>query len=403
MIIRILIITTTTIITWTHCSLPAVCVSLSDTSECTLYITAVIRDDVWMPRCLSFQEIQHEWFSPLPKGCDGLVSAESTGNRLSGSQALGRWWAWPLMERCTGCHGVVAPFTGINHVTSGWESQSLGYTASHLRLDQGWADINLNGVVVGIRFWTRAINKCHICVWVDMCCVLFVTWISVRVSMHEKNRDSALLFRVQGPVSGLALDWIHHLLYWSSTGSGSVHVGLLDGSAQRALVAGLEKPSAVAVDPLHRWVVAVPVTVEGQGWRWGRFWWGSPFTSYPVVSQASLLGSVWQLPNDWASWFGWSGQEGSGHTLDTTPRRSFSGYVRKSGSPAGSCLSGCQMCESRKQGKVAKGGSWPTLLSSVVGQVFMSLLLSRYAPAVALLDGPGNQNHLQGQFWGPSS
>lgn len=88
-----------------------------------------------------------------------------------------------------------------------------------------------------------------------MCCVLFVTWISVRVSTHEKNRDSALLFRVQGPVSGLALDWIHHLLYWSSTGSGSVHVGLLDGSAQRALVAGLEKPSAVAVDPVHRWVV----------------------------------------------------------------------------------------------------------------------------------------------------
>lgn len=86
---------------------------------------------------------------------------------------------------------------------------------------------------------------------------------SVRVSAHEKNRDSTLLFRVQGPVSGLALDWIHHLLYWSSTGSGSVHVGLLDGSAQRALVAGLEKPSAVAVDPLRRWVVAVPATTEG--------------------------------------------------------------------------------------------------------------------------------------------
>lgn len=51
------------------------------------------------------------------------------------------------------------------------------------------------------------------------------------------------------------------------------------------------------------------------------------FTSFPLFSQASLLGSVWQLPEDWASWFGWSGQEGSGHTLNAPPRRSFSGYV----------------------------------------------------------------------------
>lgn len=103
-------------------------------------------------------------------------------------------------------------------------------------------------------------------------------------------------------MSGLALDWIHHLLYWSSTGSGSVHVGLLDGSAQRALVAGLEKPSAVAVDPLHRWVAAVPVAMEGRGWRWGEvrrslltlwflrllFW--AQSGSSPMIERAGLDG-----------------------------------------------------------------------------------------------------------------
>lgn len=70
--------------------------------------------------------------------------------------------------------------------------------------------------------------------------------------MQETHPDSTSVLRVQGPVSGLALDWIHQLLYWTSLGSDSVHVGLLDGSAQRPLVTGLEKPSAVAVDPLRR-------------------------------------------------------------------------------------------------------------------------------------------------------
>lgn len=69
--------------------------------------------------------------------------------------------------------------------------------------------------------------------------------------MDEKQQDSVLVLRVEGTVSGLALDWIHQLLYWTSTKRGSVDVGLLDGSAQRPLLTGLDKPSAVAVDPLH--------------------------------------------------------------------------------------------------------------------------------------------------------
>ncbi|KAF7656089.1 hypothetical protein LDENG_00046480, partial [Lucifuga dentata] len=71
-----------------------------------------------------------------------------------------------------------------------------------------------------------------------------------RVSMDGKPQDAVLVLKAQAPVSGLAVDWIHHLLYWTSMGSGSVHVGLLDGSAQRLLIRGLDKPSAVAVEPL---------------------------------------------------------------------------------------------------------------------------------------------------------
>ncbi|XP_076009223.1 low-density lipoprotein receptor-like [Genypterus blacodes] len=73
-----------------------------------------------------------------------------------------------------------------------------------------------------------------------------------RCSTEEKPQDAVLVLKVQGPVSGLAVDWIHRLLYWTSMEGGSVHVGLLDGSAQRLLIRGLDKPSAVAVDPLLR-------------------------------------------------------------------------------------------------------------------------------------------------------
>lgn len=82
--------------------------------------------------------------------------------------------------------------------------------------------------------------------------------------MNERNGDPLPALRVEGPVSGLAVDWIHRLLYWASAGSGSVHVGLLDGSAQRALVAGLQTPSAVAVDPLHRWNLVLRAGLTGQ-------------------------------------------------------------------------------------------------------------------------------------------
>ncbi|KAK5907103.1 hypothetical protein CesoFtcFv8_004987 [Champsocephalus esox] len=70
-----------------------------------------------------------------------------------------------------------------------------------------------------------------------------------RVSLDGNKKD--LVLKVEGSVSGLAVDWIHQLLYWTSMENGSVNVGLLDGSAQRPLITGLDRPSAVAVDPFQ--------------------------------------------------------------------------------------------------------------------------------------------------------
>ncbi|XP_034387287.1 low-density lipoprotein receptor 2-like [Cyclopterus lumpus] len=93
-----------------------------------------------------------------------------------------------------------------------------------------------------------------------------------RVSMDGKREDSVLVLTFQGSASGLAVDWIHQLLYWTSMESGSVNVGLLDGSAQRRLITGLEKPSAVALDPLQGLV----------------FW--AQCGSAPMIERASLDG-----------------------------------------------------------------------------------------------------------------
>jgi len=85
-----------------------------------------------------------------------------------------------------------------------------------------------------------------------LCLILcFHSWMFFRISLDEKPHEAVLVLKVQGSVSGLAVDWIHHLLYWTSQETGSVNVALLDGSSQRQLITGLEKPSAVAVDPLQ--------------------------------------------------------------------------------------------------------------------------------------------------------
>ncbi|XP_028258864.1 low-density lipoprotein receptor-related protein 8-like isoform X2 [Parambassis ranga] len=72
-----------------------------------------------------------------------------------------------------------------------------------------------------------------------------------RISINGKSQEVVLVLKTKGAVSGLAVDWIHQLLYWTSTQTGSVSVALGDGSAQHQLITGLDKPTAVAVDPLQ--------------------------------------------------------------------------------------------------------------------------------------------------------
>lgn len=61
--------------------------------------------------------------------------------------------------------------------------------------------------------------------------------------------DAQLVLKASNPISGLTVDWIHGLLYWASADAGSIHVSLLNGSVQRQLLTGLDKPCAVAADP----------------------------------------------------------------------------------------------------------------------------------------------------------
>lgn len=69
--------------------------------------------------------------------------------------------------------------------------------------------------------------------------------------MDAKPEEAVLVLKVQGSITSLAVDWIHQLLYWASIDRGWLSVAFLNGSAHRQLIAGLDKPSAVAVDPLQ--------------------------------------------------------------------------------------------------------------------------------------------------------
>lgn len=89
-----------------------------------------------------------------------------------------------------------------------------------------------------------------------MCCLGFLfsllhCFFFFRISLDRKPQEAVLVLKVQDSVTSMAVDWIHQLLYWTSIEMGWVSVAFLDGSAHRRLIAGLDKPSAVAVDPLR--------------------------------------------------------------------------------------------------------------------------------------------------------
>lgn len=70
----------------------------------------------------------------------------------------------------------------------------------------------------------------------------------------EVSKDATLFLDVikwglETP-GGLALDWIHNLLFWTDSGNRRVEVATLDGMKRAVLTAtDLDKPRAVAVHP----------------------------------------------------------------------------------------------------------------------------------------------------------
>ncbi|XP_016357422.1 low-density lipoprotein receptor-like [Sinocyclocheilus anshuiensis] len=75
-----------------------------------------------------------------------------------------------------------------------------------------------------------------------------------RVSLDSSDYRPAVLLKASIGVLGLAVDWIHELLYWVSTNTHALHVASLNGSKQSELISGLSRPTAVAVQPLLGYV-----------------------------------------------------------------------------------------------------------------------------------------------------
>ncbi|KAJ8408322.1 hypothetical protein AAFF_G00257360 [Aldrovandia affinis] len=71
-----------------------------------------------------------------------------------------------------------------------------------------------------------------------------------RISLDEQSQDPVLVLDGLGAPLGLAVDWIHGLLYWSDARTRSVNVAPLNGSNRRVLIGRLFKPTGVAVEPL---------------------------------------------------------------------------------------------------------------------------------------------------------
>ncbi|XP_062306137.1 low-density lipoprotein receptor-like [Osmerus eperlanus] len=71
-----------------------------------------------------------------------------------------------------------------------------------------------------------------------------------RIPMDGISKKPVLLLQGHGAVLGLAVDWVRELLYLTNANSHSVNVAALDGSSQRLLIGGLDRPTGVAVEPL---------------------------------------------------------------------------------------------------------------------------------------------------------
>ncbi|XP_043103911.1 low-density lipoprotein receptor-related protein 8-like isoform X2 [Puntigrus tetrazona] len=94
-----------------------------------------------------------------------------------------------------------------------------------------------------------------------------------RMPLDSSDFRPAVLLKASTGILGLAVDWIHELLYWVSTSTHALHVASLNGSTQSELISGLSRPTAVAVHPMLGYV----------------FWADS--AALPKIERASLDGT----------------------------------------------------------------------------------------------------------------
>ncbi|XP_072537358.1 low-density lipoprotein receptor-related protein 8 [Salminus brasiliensis] len=73
-----------------------------------------------------------------------------------------------------------------------------------------------------------------------------------RLFLAEEDQIPKLLFEETRGIVGLAVDWVHQVLYWTSNITQALHASPLNGSEHTPLVTGLTQPTAVAVHPLLR-------------------------------------------------------------------------------------------------------------------------------------------------------
>ncbi|KAK7136165.1 hypothetical protein R3I94_014727 [Phoxinus phoxinus] len=124
-------------------------------------------------------------------------------------------------------HVVVSTHEGVKWMDlSGSEQGNITYK----RVSQGPVTaLNANNTL----YWTSPEND-----------------VIYRMSLDASDHRPAVLLKASVGVRGLAVDWIHELLYWVSTSTHALHVASLNDSKQRQLVSGLSRPTAVAVQPL---------------------------------------------------------------------------------------------------------------------------------------------------------
>lgn len=67
--------------------------------------------------------------------------------------------------------------------------------------------------------------------------------------MNGTGGKNVIKWGLESP-GGVAIDWIHDLLFWTDSGTRRIEVATLDGSVRMVLAASeIDKPRAVVVHP----------------------------------------------------------------------------------------------------------------------------------------------------------